>query len=139
MRLLRRCTDLEAWRHSAGAAPIHFVPTMGALHAGHQSLIARAARPQAGLQPQVLVSVFVNPLQFGAHEDFGRYPRQLERDAELAEAAGAHALFAPSVEELYPAGEHELIRPTRCRRACAAGTARATSTVWPRWWPVSWG
>jgi len=108
VRLLRRCTDLEAWRRSCGEAPLHFVPTMGALHPGHQSLIARAGRRQAGVRPQVLVSVFVNPLQFGANEDFGRYPRQLERDAELAEAAGADALFAPSVEELYPAGEGEL-------------------------------
>ena len=110
MRLLRRCTELEAWRRCSHAAPLHFVPTMGALHAGHQSLVARAARPFAGAQPRVLVSVFVNPLQFGAHEDLDRYPRQLERDAELAEAAGADALFAPSVEELYPGGERELTR-----------------------------
>ncbi|MEN9540546.1 MAG: hypothetical protein RLZZ459_637, partial [Cyanobacteriota bacterium] len=79
MRLLRCCTELKAWRHSCGESPLHFVPTMGALHPGHQSLIARAARLQAGVRPQVLVSVFVNPLQFGANEDFGRYPRQLER------------------------------------------------------------
>ena len=110
MRLLRCCTELEAWRRCGHAAPLHFVPTMGALHAGHQSLVARAARPFEGTQPRVLVSVFVNPLQFGAHEDLDRYPRQLERDAELAEAAGADALFAPSVEELYPGGERELTR-----------------------------
>ena len=126
MRLLRRCTDLEAWRRSCGEAPLHFVPTMGALHPGHQSLIARAGRLQAGVRPQVLVSVFVNPLQFGANEDFGRYPRQLERDAELAEAAGADALFAPSVEELYPAGEGELtrIQPPQSLQAGLCGRHR---------------
>ena len=110
MRLLRHCTELEAWRREARQAPLHFVPTMGALHPGHQSLISRAARPCAGGQPRVLVSVFVNPLQFGPQEDFARYPRQLEADAALAEAAGADALFAPSLEELYPAGEQELTR-----------------------------
>ncbi|MFM2081159.1 MAG: hypothetical protein RLZZ219_1841 [Cyanobacteriota bacterium] len=86
---------------------------MGALHAGHQSLIRRAAGQEpAGDRPMdhVLVSVFVNPLQFGAGEDFERYPRSLERDAELAAAAGADALFSPDLEELYPEGEQELTR-----------------------------
>ena len=110
MRLLRRCTELEAWRLEGGKAPLHFVPTMGALHPGHQSLISQAAKSVAGAPPRVLVSVFVNPLQFGPHEDFARYPRSLEADAALAQAAGADALFAPSLEELYPDGELELTR-----------------------------
>ena len=83
---------------------------MGALHAGHQSLIEQAKRSGEPTQPQVLVSVFVNPLQFGPSEDFNRYPRQLSRDGELAAAAGADALFAPSVAELYPNGSAELTR-----------------------------
>jgi pantoate--beta-alanine ligase len=73
---------------------------MGALHAGHASLI-RAARASCGF---VAVSIFVNPTQFGPNEDYGRYPRSLEADCTLAEAAGADVVFAPSVEELYPAG-----------------------------------
>jgi pantoate--beta-alanine ligase len=74
------------------------VPTMGALHAGHLSLIERAT--QTG--KPVLVSIFVNPTQFGPNEDFRKYPRQLNRDVELASAAGADVVFAPSVEAMYP-------------------------------------
>ena len=83
---------------------------MGALHAGHQSLIRLAALAVPQGQPRVLVSVFVNPLQFGPNEDFERYPRNLQADCDLAAAAGATALFAPSVAELYPQGEKELTR-----------------------------
>jgi pantoate--beta-alanine ligase len=82
------------------ASSIGFVPTMGALHEGHLSLVRHAGR-ECGL---VVLSVFVNPTQFGPHEDFARYPRDLERDAALASSAGAHALFAPSVAEMYPEG-----------------------------------
>ena len=77
-----------------------FVPTMGALHEGHLALMRRAAETGK----PVLVSIFVNPTQFGPNEDFSRYPRQLERDVELAASAGAAAIFAPSVELMYPRG-----------------------------------
>ena len=110
MHLLQNRAQLQAWCHQGGASPLHFVPTMGALHSGHRSLIERACRPQDGRRPRVLVSVFVNPLQFGPNEDFERYPRSFEADAALAEAAGADALFAPAVAELYPEGEAELTR-----------------------------
>ncbi|MEY4360653.1 MAG: hypothetical protein RLZZ631_2139 [Cyanobacteriota bacterium] len=110
MQLLQNCADLQAWCRQGSPTPLHFVPTMGALHRGHASLIARARRRQHDLQPRVLVSVFVNPLQFGPKEDFARYPRSLDADAALAQSAGADALFAPSVEQLYPAGELELTR-----------------------------
>jgi pantoate--beta-alanine ligase len=73
---------------------------MGALHAGHASLI-RAARQRCG---SVVVSIFVNPTQFGPHEDYGRYPRTFDADCALAGAEGADIIFAPSVEELYPPG-----------------------------------
>ena len=76
------------------------VPTMGALHDGHLSL-TRAARSQCDL---VAVSLFVNPLQFGPAEDLAKYPRNLERDRGLLEGEGVDFLFAPSVEEMYPAG-----------------------------------
>lgn len=78
---------------------------MGALHAGHLQLIQRAASPRWWGCPAVLVSIFVNPLQFSAGEDFERYPRRLEEDGKLACDAGAHAVFAPSPKEIYPQGE----------------------------------
>src|SRR5215471_3953809 len=77
---------------------IGFVATMGALHAGHLSLV-RMARSQCQC---VVVSVFVNPLQFGPNEDFDRYPRAFERDRDALEAEGVDLLFAPAVEEMYP-------------------------------------
>lgn len=84
---------------------------MGALHRGHRRLLERAARPWGGgAAPRVLLSVFVNPLQFGPQEDFSRYPRSLAEDAALAEAAGAEALFAPEPAEIYPAGEQAITR-----------------------------
>ncbi len=79
---------------------IGFVPTMGALHEGHLSLV-RAA--MAEHQP-VVVSIFVNPAQFGPQEDFTKYPRQLEKDASLLEALGVDFLFTPEASEIYPVG-----------------------------------
>lgn len=77
---------------------IAFVPTMGYLHKGHLTLIEHAKQTGAF----VVVSIFVNPLQFGPNEDLARYPRDLERDARLIEEAGVDLLFSPSVEEMYP-------------------------------------
>ena len=79
---------------------VGFVPTMGALHEGHLTLVREAGQRT----DRVLASVFVNPTQFAAHEDLGTYPRQEARDAELLAGAGCDLLFAPSVEEMYPAG-----------------------------------
>lgn len=89
---------VSAARHSGRS--IGLVPTMGSLHEGHLSLV-RAARAECGF---VVVSVFVNPAQFGPGEDYGRYPRDERRDAGLAAAAGADLLFAPGTEEVYPPG-----------------------------------
>ncbi|WP_461030984.1 pantoate--beta-alanine ligase, partial [Streptomyces sparsus] len=83
------------------------VMTMGALHEGHAALV-RSARKRVGADGHVVVTVFVNPLQFGAGEDLDRYPRTLDADLELAAAAGADTVFAPSVEEVYPGGEPQV-------------------------------
>jgi pantoate--beta-alanine ligase len=102
MEILRTAAELRAWsrrERSLGNA-VGLVPTMGALHAGHASLI-RAARASCG---RVAVSIFVNPTQFGPNEDFARYPRMFDADCALAQAEGADVIFAPLVEELYPAG-----------------------------------
>src|SRR5262245_49717375 len=77
---------------------VGFVPTMGALHAGHAALI-RAARANTGF---VVVSIFVNPTQFGPTEDYAKYPRTLDADRAVCAEAGADLVFAPSVEEMYP-------------------------------------
>ncbi|MER7827794.1 pantoate--beta-alanine ligase [Streptomyces sp. NPDC096097] len=83
------------------------VMTMGALHEGHATLI-RTARELAGPQGQVVVTVFVNPLQFGAGEDLDRYPRTLDADLVIAREAGADAVFAPAVDEVYPGGDPQV-------------------------------
>jgi pantoate--beta-alanine ligase len=102
MEILRTVAELRRWsrENRNSGSMIGLVPTMGALHAGHASLI-RAARETCGA---VAVSIFVNPTQFGPNEDFERYPRSFEADCALAEGAGAAVVFAPSVEELYPPG-----------------------------------
>ncbi|UXY21184.1 pantoate--beta-alanine ligase [Streptomyces cynarae] len=83
------------------------VMTMGALHEGHATLI-RAARKHVGSKGLVIVTVFVNPLQFGAGEDLDRYPRTLDADLKIAEQSGADVVFAPSVDEVYPGGEPQV-------------------------------
>jgi pantoate--beta-alanine ligase len=100
MEILRTVAELRAWARAERSKghTVGLVPTMGALHAGHASLIEAAARSCG----RVVVSIFVNPTQFAPNEDFARYPRSFEADSQLAEAAGAHAVFAPSVEEMYP-------------------------------------
>ena len=96
MRIIQRAADLRV----NPPRPLGLVPTMGYLHEGHLELIRRAAAENQ----EVVVSIFVNPLQFGPGEDYQSYPRDLERDARLAEEAGADWIFHPSPEEMYPPG-----------------------------------
>ena len=87
--------------------PVVLAPTMGALHDGHAQLL-RAARTLAGPRGSVIVSIFVNPLQFGPAEDLDRYPRPLDEDLAVCARAGADLVFAPSAAQMYPAGRPEV-------------------------------
>ena len=98
MKIFTSVKELRAELETAEQSGIGFVPTMGALHAGHRSLVERARRENA----TVVVSVFVNPTQFNDKNDLRHYPRTPEADARLLERAGADFVLMPSVEEIYP-------------------------------------
>ena len=131
MRTLGTLADAAAFRSTA-PKPVVLVPTMGALHAGHAALIG-AARARAGKNGTVIVSIFVNPTQFGPTEDLSKYPRTLEADLDLCTAHGADAVFAPTVEEVYPPGDSAIVDETGLSRGlCGAqrpGHFRGVCTV----------
>lgn len=98
MLILRNSDELLLWRKSLPPeSSVGFVPTMGALHAGHMRLVEECRRAS----DVAVVSIFVNPLQFGPAEDLSRYPRPFERDAALCEAAGVDVIFAPDAADFY--------------------------------------
>ncbi|MFP5409665.1 MAG: pantoate--beta-alanine ligase [Gammaproteobacteria bacterium] len=105
MKLIHTAAELRA--ALAGETRTAFVPTMGNLHAGHVSLVELAKQHGA----PVVASIFVNPLQFGAGEDFERYPRTLAADCEKLDAAGCDLVFAPDVAELYPVPQTFTVQP----------------------------
>ena len=131
MEVIRTVHELRRWTRADRyqGNTIGIVPTMGALHEGHASLI-RAARNQCGL---VVVSIFVNPTQFGSNEDYARYPRTFEADCALARTEGADLIFAPSVEELYPQGAATFVEveglDNRLDGASRPGHFRGVATV----------
>lgn len=131
MEILRTVHELRerARADRSKGHTIGIVPTMGALHAGHASLM-RAAREQSGT---VIVTIFVNPTQFGPNEDFARYPRTFDADCALAKAEGADVIFAPPVEELYPSGAATVVEveglSNRLDGASRPGHFRGVATV----------
>lgn len=102
MRIIEQIADMRSWsaEQRRQGRRIAFVPTMGSLHEGHLALV-RDAKTRGD---SVVVSIFVNPMQFGPSEDFGKYPRDLERDRAMLENLGVDILFHPAVAEIYPAG-----------------------------------
>lgn len=95
MKLIETTVEFRRWR--ADRDSVGLVPTMGALHSGHEALIRHCRRTSS----HVVVSLFVNPIQFGPNEDYRNYPRDLQADARVAGSAGADVLFSPAVEEMY--------------------------------------
>jgi pantoate--beta-alanine ligase len=131
MEIVRTVDELRARvraEHNKGKT-IGIVPTMGALHEGHASLI-RAAKDKCGF---VVATIFVNPTQFGPNEDYSRYPRTFEADCALAKAEGASMVFAPAVEELYPTGAATFVEveglSSRLDGASRPGHFRGVATV----------
>ena len=128
MEIIRTIARLREWREQAGKTA--FVPTMGNLHEGHLALVERAVQEA----PNVVVSIFVNRLQFGQGEDFDRYPRTLEEDAAKLRDAGVTVLFAPDESELYPqvSQQYQVEPPNLQNELCGAfrpGHFRGVATV----------
>lgn len=113
VRSIKQLREALEYMRQGGHTPIGFVPTMGYLHEGHASLLRRAGE----MSNTVVMSIFVNPLQFGPNEDYDSYPRDEERDLELAEREGVDIVFIPSVEEMYP-------QPTRTTVSVSELTTR---------------
>jgi pantoate--beta-alanine ligase len=121
MELLRTVQELRAWSDAQRTAGrrLALVPTMGALHAGHLSLVAEAQRRADA----VVVSIFVNPTQFAPHEDLASYPRTLERDLDQCRSAAVDVVFAPAPVELYPEGAQTFVEVSELAKPLC-GTSR---------------
>jgi len=131
VRIIKTSVEMQAWareQHRAGRR-IGFVPTMGYLHEGHLSLVQRA-RPRVDF---TVVSIFVNPAQFGPREDLARYPRDLARDESMCRSAGVDVIFCPDVADIYPDGYSTYVEEDALSRVlCGAsrpGHFRGVTTV----------
>lgn len=118
MKVVHSVSDLRASLSSVG--DVTFVPTMGNLHAGHLALVRQARQRER----PVVVSIFVNPLQFAPSEDFDEYPRTLSRDCELLEAHGCDFVFAPSVAAMYPTPQTFVVHPDPMLASVLEGKTR---------------
>lgn len=131
MRTITTVADMRTWAEKTRASGLRIglVPTMGYLHAGHISLVAESRRHT----DHTVVSIFVNPMQFGPNDDLERYPRDLEHDSRLLEEAGASLLFLPDAREIYPQGFETYIEVERTAQGlCGAsrpGHFRGVATV----------
>jgi pantoate--beta-alanine ligase len=120
MNIINNVRQLRSWTSINRGTRCVFVPTMGALHEGHAALI-RAARELAGQAGNVIVSIFVNPTQFGPGEDFSKYPRTLIEDLGICRDNGADAIFAPKAEDLYLADRSiQLFETSLSKTLCGA-------------------
>jgi pantoate--beta-alanine ligase len=120
MNIINNVRQLRSWTSINRGTRCVFVPTMGALHEGHAALI-RAARELAGQAGNVIVSIFVNPTQFGPGEDFSKYPRTLIEDLGMCRDNGADAIFAPKAEDLYLADRSlQLFETSLSKTLCGA-------------------
>jgi pantoate--beta-alanine ligase len=130
MEIIHTITQLR--ERLASAQPIGFVPTMGNLHAGHIDL-TRIAREKVGAKGCVLVSIFVNRLQFGPNEDFAKYPRTFVDDGEKCRAAGVDVIFVPDEQEMYPTPQTYVVEPPEIQHildgAVRPGHFRGVATV----------
>jgi len=116
-RVSQLCRGLKA----GAGRPLVLVPTMGALHAGHVSLM-RKARKLAGPKGTVVASIFVNPAQFGPNEDFSRYPRRFAQDCRLCREAGVDLVFHPEADEMYASGYSTYVEEERVSRGLCGKT-----------------
>lgn len=122
MQILKSIEALRVFRESVGAQSVGLVPTMGALHKGHISLISESMHRDA----HTIVSIFVNPTQFGQNEDLSTYPRTLEQDLALCESLGVRAVFVPSVEQMYPSDDEITLLPPKTMGYVLEGFDRPT-------------
>jgi pantoate--beta-alanine ligase len=128
VKRLNTIAELRAWRKEQGTRTVAFVPTMGALHEGHLSLVMQAS----GLADVVIASIFVNQLQFGKNEDFDKYPRVVEQDIDLLKSVGVNAVFTPSADEMYPTASTFVVEENLTRFLCGAfrpGHFKGVTTV----------
>jgi pantoate--beta-alanine ligase len=128
MKIIHTVREMQDFRKTM-TEPVGLVPTMGYLHAGHISLVRQAKKDNAS----VVVSVFVNPTQFGPGEDFEKYPRDMEGDTEMLEEEGVDVLFAPEADDMYPSDYYSRVEVTgitqKLEGNCRPGHFRGVTTV----------